>query len=98
LPFYTNRQRAIADQCGWNTVVSQHPNISPAANEAVLTVGNGSAVHSFNGPNLIKEKAKWVKDNGYGGVMIWSSDNDVPLTHKMSLGKALFSVLKQTKR
>jgi hypothetical protein len=98
LPFYTNRQRAIADQCGWNTVVSQHPNISPAANEAVLTVGNGSAVHSFKGPKQIKEKAKWAQDNGYGGVIIWASDNDVLKTHKMSLGKALFSVLKQTKR
>ena len=98
LPFYTNRQWVIADQCGWNTVVSQHPNIAPSVNEAVLVLGNGSAVHSFNGANLIKEKAKWVKDNGYGGVMIWSCDNDMPLTHKMSLGKALFSVLKQTKR
>ena len=55
-------------------------------------------MHSFNGPNLIKEKAKWVKDNGYGGVMIWCSDCDLPLTHKMSLGKALFSVMKQAKR
>ena len=48
--------------------------------------------------NLIKDKCKWVKDNGYGGVMVWAYDTDVQLTHKMSLGKAMYSVLKQTKR
>ena len=98
LPFYSNKQGTIADQVGWAGIVSQIPNLSPSANEGNLNGGSGLTMHSFNGPNLIKEKAKWVKSNGYGGVMIWSCDNDLPLTHKMSLGKALFSVLKQTKR
>ena len=99
LPFYTNKKGAIDDQCGWDGVVSQNPNLSASTNEAMMKVGNKAAtMHTFNGPNLIKEKAKWVKDNGYGGVMIWAADTDLPLTHKMSLGKALFSVLKQTKR
>lgn len=94
LPFYTNGKGYIGDQYGWNGVVSQYPNLSPSVNEAVVN----SVLVTFNGPNMIKDKAKWVKDNGYGGVMIWSCDNDLPLTHKMSLGKALFSVMKQTKR
>ena len=98
LPFYSNVQRGIYDQVGWSGIVSQIPNISPNINEAKLNGGSGLKMHSFNGPNMIKDKAKWVKDNGYGGVMIWSCDNDLPLTHKMSLGKALFSVMKQTKR
>lgn len=98
LPFYSNKQWTISDQVGWAGIVSQIPNLSPAANEGKLNGGSGLTMHSFNGPNLIKEKAKWVKSNGYGGVMIWSCDNDLPLTHKMSLGKALFSVLKQAKR
>ena len=98
LPFYTNRYGCLWDQVGWNTVISQHPNISPSVNQAVITTGNGTAGHSFNGANLIKEKCKWVKDNGYGGVMIWGYDTDMQLTHKMSLGKAMYSVIKQTKR
>ena len=98
LPFYTNRYEVLWDQVGWNTVVSQHPNISPETNQAIISNGNGTTWHSFNGANLIKEKCKWVKDNGYGGVMIWAYDTDVALTHKMSLGKAMYSVIKQTKR
>ena len=98
LPFYTNRFRALWDQVGWNSVVNAYPNLSPSVNTASMTTGNGTSMHSFNGVNLIKDKCKWVKDNGYGGVMIWAYDTDVQLTHKMSLGKAMYSVLKQTKR
>lgn len=98
LPFYTNRYYVLWDQVGWNTVVNQYPNISPSVNQAQITTANGTTGHSFNGANLIKEKCKWVKNNGYGGVMIWAYDTDVQLTHKMSLGKAMYSVIKQTKR
>ncbi|MBR3903999.1 MAG: glycoside hydrolase family 18 protein [Akkermansia sp.] len=98
LPFYTNRYYVLWDQVGWNTVVNQYPNISPSVNQAQITSANGTTGHSFNGANLIKEKCKWVKNNGYGGVMIWAYDTDVQLTHKMSLGKAMYSVIKQTKR
>ena len=98
LPFYTNRYYVLWDQVGWNSVVSAYPNLSPSVNQASMTTSNGTTMHSFNGVNLIKEKCQWVKDNGYGGVMIWAYDTDVQLTHKMSLGKAMYSVLKQTKR
>ena len=98
LPFYTNQYNVLWDQVGWNTVVSQYPNISPSVNQALITTSNGTTGHSFNGANLIKEKCKWVKNNGYGGVMIWAYDTDVQLTHKMSLGKAMYSVIKQTRR
>ena len=79
-------------------MVNAYPNLSPSVNQASMTTSNGTTMHSFNGVNLIKEKCQWVKDNGYGGVMIWAYDTDVQLTHKMSLGKAMYSVLKQTKR
>ena len=98
LPFYTNQYGCLWDQVGWNSVVNAYPNLSPSVNTALMTTGNGTSMHSFNGVNLIKEKCKWVKDNGYGGVMIWAYDTDVQLTHKMSLGKAMYSVIKQTKR
>lgn len=98
LPFYTNPHWSLAEQYGWATVVGQYPKLSPSVNEAELTTPNGKAWHSFNGANLIKEKCTWVKKNGCGGVMIWAYDTDVSLTHKMSLGKAMYSVLKQTKR
>ena len=98
LPFYTNRYYVLWDQVGWNSVVSQHPKLGTSENQALITTGNGTTMHSFNGVNLIKDKCKWVKNNGYGGVMIWAYDTDVQLTHKMSLGKAMYSVIKQTKR
>lgn len=98
LPFYTNRYYVLWDQAGWNGVVSQHPNLAPSVNQAQMTTVNGTTMHSFNGVNLIKDKCKWVKNNGYGGVMIWAYDTDVALTHKMSLGKAMYSVIKQTRR
>lgn len=98
LPFYTNRYGCLWDQAGWSTVINQYPNLSPSVNQAQITTGNGTSWHSFNGANLIKEKCKWVKNNGYGGVMIWAYDTDAQLTHKMSLGKAMYSVIKQAKR
>ena len=98
LPFYTNRYDVLWDQVGWNSVVNAYPNLSPSVNQASMTTSSGTSMHSFNGVNMIKDKCKWVKNNGYGGVMIWAYDTDVQLTHKMSLGKAMYSVLKQTKR
>lgn len=102
LPFYTNIRDGLWAQAGWVNVVNAYPNLAPSVNNAILTVqldsGPLTTMHSFNGVNLIKEKCKWVKENGYGGVMIWAYDTDVSLTHKMSLGKALYSVLKQTRR
>lgn len=97
LPFYTNRYHSLAVQYGWGSVVGEYPNLSPSVNQVQLAA-DGSNWHSFNGANLIKQKCKWVKDNGYGGVMIWAYDTDVDLTHKMSLGKAMYSVIKQTRR
>lgn len=102
LPFYTNVLGGLWAQAGWTNVVSAYPNLAPSVNNAILTLqldsGPHTGTHSFNGVNMIKDKCKWVKDNGYGGVMIWAYDTDVVLTHKMSLGKAMYSVLKQTKR
>lgn len=97
LPFYTNRYNSLAVQYGWGSVVSEYPNLSPAVNQVQLAA-DASNWHSFNGANLIKQKCKWVKDNGYGGVMIWAYDTDVNLTNKMSLGKAMYSIIKQTRR
>jgi len=43
----------------------------------------------FNGQNLLKKKAKWAIDSGYGGMMIWELMNDVPTSHPNSLLNAL---------
>ncbi len=94
LPFYTCVFGGLWEQYGYDDVISNYPKISPATNTCVLNGNN----HSFNGANLIKEKCKWVKNNGYGGVMIWAYDRDVLLNNTKSLGKAMYSVLKQTKR
>lgn len=97
LPFYTNRYYSLTFQYGWGSVVGEYPNLSPSVNQVQLAA-DSSNWHSFNGANLIKQKCKWIKDNGYGGVMIWAYDTDVDLKNKMSLGKAMYSIIKQTKR
>lgn len=94
LPFYTKGFGNNWDQFGYDDVISSYPSLSPAVNACVM----GGRDHSFNGANLIKEKCKWVKNNGYGGVMIWAYDRDVMLNNTKSLGKAMYSVLKQTRR
>jgi GH18 family chitinase len=48
-----------------------------------------NAIIYFNGQNLLKKKAKWAIDSGYGGMMIWELMNDVPASYPNSLLNAL---------
>ena len=50
----------------------------------------------YNGRKLIGDKCQWAKDNGFGGVMIWAYETDLPLKHHASLGRAMYKVLRQT--
>ena len=54
-------------------------------------------MHSFNGQTLIAEKCRWMKQEKFGGVMIWAYDTDVKLNHRASLGRAMYKVIKQSK-
>ena len=100
LPFYSNEKGKLTVQHGYSQIRSWYPNLPPTANHFIAKNEDGSngPEHSFNGPALIKEKCSWLKKNRFGGVMIWAYDTDVKLTHKASLARALYSVLKQKKR
>ena len=43
----------------------------------------------FNTPEVIKKKTEYALTNGYGGVMIWHYNCDLPVTDDVSLLKAI---------
>ncbi len=43
----------------------------------------------FNTPDVIKAKTEYAIDNGFGGVMIWHYNCDLPSTHEDSLLRAV---------
>ena len=97
LPFYSNEQGKLTEQFGYSTIVGWYPNLSPAENTVRSKRQDGSPgpVHSFNVPQLISEKCRWMKQQKFGGVMIWAYDTDVKLGHRASLAKAMFKIVRQ---
>lgn len=98
LPFYskdTNQHHQGAD-LGYSDIVAKYPTIAPSVNTCKHPT-NGSEQY-FNGVNLIKQKCKHVTTNKMGGVMVWAYECDMPLSNARSLSKAMFSVIKRTKR
>jgi GH18 family chitinase len=43
----------------------------------------------FNTPDVIKAKTEYAIQNGFGGVMIWHYNCDLPSTHEDSLLRAI---------
>ena len=58
--------------------------------------GSHNGIVFFNGRTLLKKKAKWAIENGYGGMMIWEATGDVPTTHPRSLLRALAEQFKES--
>lgn len=100
LPFYSNEKGKLTVQHGYSQIRSWYPNLPPTANHFIAKNEDGSngPQHSFNGPALIREKCSWLRKNRFGGVMIWAYDTDIALSHRASLARAMYSVLKQKKR
>ncbi len=48
----------------------------------------------FNTPDDIKKKTEFAYNNGYGGVMIWHYNCDLPSVHEASLLRSVGSALK----
>lgn len=46
--------------------------------------------YSFNSIDIMKEKVKYLKENGYRGIMIWELTQDVPYSDRMSLLRAIY--------
>lgn len=98
LPFYSNEQGKLTDQYGYSQIYAWHPNLKADVNtfRSKKKDGSDGPMHSFNGRKLIGDKCQWAKDNGFGGVMIWAYETDLPLKHHASLGRAMYKVLRQT--
>lgn len=43
----------------------------------------------FNTPEVIEKKTEYALNNGYGGVMVWHYNCDLPSTHEASLFRAI---------
>ena len=99
LPFYSNQKGTLSTQYGYSQIISWHPRIKPTENEFQSRNQDGSPgpMHSFNGAALITEKCRWMLQEKFGGVMIWAYDTDVKLSHRASLGKAMYRVVKQSR-
>ena len=48
----------------------------------------------FNTPDVIEKKTEFAYDNGYGGVMIWHYNCDLPSSHEDSLLNAVNTAIK----
>lgn len=99
LPFYSNEKGKLTEQFGYSQIREWHPRLKPGANDFISKKKDGAdgPAHSFNGPDLIRDKCRWMKKEKFGGVMIWAYDTDVPLSDKASLGRVMYSVVRQTK-
>lgn len=53
----------------------------------------GKATLFFNSPVMIAKKTQWALDSGYGGMMVWHFDQDVPTSDERSLLRAMDSVI-----
>lgn len=99
LPFYSNQQGTLTNQYGYAQIYNWYPKLKPTDNtfRAKNQDGSDGPMHSFNGAALITEKCKWLKQEKFGGVMIWAYDTDLPLKHKASLAKAMYKIIRQPK-
>lgn len=51
----------------------------------------------FNTPDVIADKTEYALTNGFGGVMIWHYNCDLPSTHEASLLRAVGNTIKNCK-
>jgi len=52
---------------------------------------------SFNSVQIMREKVKYFKEQGYKGIMIWELTQDAPYSHPMSLLKSICNEAKAKK-
>ncbi|KAL7751737.1 hypothetical protein RI367_002736 [Sorochytrium milnesiophthora] len=73
----------------------------PAAKEdmdrGAASICNGTHFYSFDTPNTIKLKSKWVDGQNLGGIMLWDLSQDFSVNSTQSLHAAITSVYQPSK-
>lgn len=65
----------------------------PALDTFSYAVGGVTNTYTFNGQNTIRQKATYVCENGFGGIMSWSLGSDLSVTNPLSLQRVVSEVL-----
>lgn len=90
VPFYGYKFKStsggVADAISYRDILSQNPNDSPEMLDHIGLI-------YYNGKPTIQQKSQYVKDNHYGGVMIWELTQDSDDNNKslLSVIKTVFS-------
>jgi GH18 family chitinase len=95
VPFYGyNHASASApndSQVAYSEILRRYPDQQASD---TLATNNASEFILYDGPDLIRKKAQFVKDEGLGGIMIWELSEDVH--DERSLLRAINTVIKPT--
>jgi chitinase len=87
VPFYGKR---LADSSDHSPISITFSEISLQAHPS--PTANWFKNYSYNGLQLIGQKTRYLKENGYQGVMAWEVSQDLPITSDSSLLKRIYEV------
>lgn len=77
VPFYLNSKTATPTAQLYSWLLTQVPNLDSAANTY--------QTYGYNGIKLMQDKVKYLRHNGYGGIVAWEMGQDVVATSPYSL-------------
>jgi len=81
VPFYLNSKTATPTAQLYSWLVTQAPNLDSASNTY--------QAYGYNGIKLLQDKVKFVRHNGYGGIVAWEMGQDVVATSPYSLIRSI---------
>jgi GH18 family chitinase len=77
VPFYLNSKTATPTAQLYSWLLTQVPNLDSTANTY--------QAYGYNGIKLMQDKVKYLRHNGYGGIVAWEMGQDVIATSPYSL-------------
>ena len=85
VPFYGGNK--------WATPVAtqSYSTLYAMSGKSLTASTNSFGGYAFNGVDLLKEKTRYVLDNGYAGVVAWELSQDIPYDNPLSLLRAIRS-------
>lgn len=89
VPFYGGNKRVSP------TATMPYRKLYDLSSGAITANMNSFDDYAFNGAQMMTQKAQYVIDNGYAGIMIWELTHDVPYDNPLSLLRALETTLNQ---